>query len=66
MNLDSNREIHLNPYCIDFQIERLQQQLQDSNTFNFMSFEPIPLPLDPDVTITGIMPEEAYIFKVSN
>jgi phosphatidylinositol 3-kinase len=32
--------------------------------FNFTSFEPIPLPLDPEVKIRGINPNKIKIFKV--
>jgi len=31
--------------------------------FNFLNFDPIPLPLDPDVKICGIIPEKIQIFK---
>ncbi len=32
--------------------------------FNFLSFDPIPLPLDPDIQIRGINAEKVKIFKV--
>ena len=32
--------------------------------FNFSNFETIPLPLDPEVRITGIVAEKATLFKV--
>lgn len=45
--------------------EKLQQLLADSDSFkfNFSKFEPIPFPLDPEVIITGIVPEKASLFK---
>ncbi|XP_044740508.1 phosphatidylinositol 3-kinase catalytic subunit type 3 isoform X1 [Chrysoperla carnea] len=45
--------------------ERLQQLLADTETFkyNFVNFDPIPFPLDPDVHIKGIIPEKASLFK---
>jgi len=49
------------------QIEKLQAVLSDEEVFgfNFSSFKPIPLPLDPEVHIKGIIPESASLFKVS-
>lgn len=46
-------------------IEKLRSLLEDTETFNtnFASFEPLPLPLDPDVLVTGIVPEKASLFK---
>ena len=41
-------------------IEKLQQLL---DTPEFVSFEPLPLPLDPDVKVKGIIPQKASIFK---
>jgi len=51
----------------DDQIEKLQAVLIDDEAcrFNFASFEAIPLPLDPEVRIKGIIPESASLFKVS-
>lgn len=45
--------------------EKLQQLLADSDIFkfNFSKFEAIPFPLDPEVTINGIVPEKASLFK---
>ncbi|GBP18681.1 Phosphatidylinositol 3-kinase catalytic subunit type 3 [Eumeta japonica] len=45
--------------------ERLQQLLADSDAFkfNFTNFEPIPFPLDPNVTIKGIVAKKASLFK---
>ena len=50
------------------QIEKLQAALSDEETFrfNFASFDTIPLPLDPEVRIKGIIPETASLFKVIN
>jgi len=52
---------------IDVQIEKLQAALNDDECckFNFASFETIPLPLDPEVRIKGIIPETASLFKVT-
>jgi len=49
------------------QIEKLQAVLSDEEAckFNFASFDAIPLPLDPEVRIRGIIPETASLFKVS-
>jgi phosphatidylinositol 3-kinase len=46
-------------------IERLQNLLSDADTFkiNFTTFDPLPLPLDPDIKITGVMPSKATLFK---
>ncbi|XP_011502778.1 PREDICTED: phosphatidylinositol 3-kinase catalytic subunit type 3 [Ceratosolen solmsi marchali] len=33
------------------------------NTINFSNFEPIPFPLDPDISIKGIIPEKTSLFK---
>lgn len=45
--------------------EKFQQLLADNDAFkiNFSSFEPIPLPLDPDVYIRGIIPTKVSLFK---
>lgn len=45
--------------------EKFQQLLGDSDTFriNFSSFEAIPLPLDPDIFIKGIIPMKVSLFK---
>jgi len=32
--------------------------------FNFVNFDPMPLPLDPEVMVQSIIPEEASLFKV--
>jgi len=37
----------------------------EAGKFNFASFEPFPLLLDPEVRIKGIIPETASLFKVS-
>ncbi|XP_057305578.1 phosphatidylinositol 3-kinase catalytic subunit type 3-like isoform X2 [Hydractinia symbiolongicarpus] len=41
-------------------IEKLQQLL---DTPEYVSFEPLPLPLDPDIKVKGIIPHKASIFK---
>lgn len=45
--------------------EKFQQLLADNDAFkiNFSSFDPIPLPLDPDVNIRGIIPTKVSLFK---
>lgn len=45
--------------------ERLQQLLADPDAFkfNFSNFEPMPFPLDPNVTIKGIVAKKASLFK---
>ena len=47
------------------QIERFQQLLSDpeAHKFNFASFESLPLPLDPEIKIKGILPRSATLFK---
>lgn len=45
--------------------ERFQQLLSDSDEFkiNFTSFEPRPLPLDPEIFIKGIVASKVSLFK---
>lgn len=45
--------------------DKFQQLLGDSDAFriNFSNFDPIPLPLDPDVMIRGIIPMKVSLFK---
>ncbi|XP_031781738.1 phosphatidylinositol 3-kinase catalytic subunit type 3 isoform X2 [Nasonia vitripennis] len=46
--------------------ERLRALLADADAIfkiNFSNFEPIPFPLDPDISIKGIIPEKASLFK---
>lgn len=45
--------------------EKFQQLLGDSDMFrlNFASFNGIPFPLDPEVTIRGIVPQTVTLFK---
>lgn len=46
-------------------IERLKKTLQDPKT-ELLSFDPpLPLPLDPSILITGVIPEESNVFKSS-
>ena len=49
------------------QIEKLQALLQDTEMLktNFTNFVEMPLPLDPAVRVTGIIPQEATLFNVS-
>lgn len=46
-------------------IERLQALLsdQEANKINFTSFKSLPLPLDPEIKIKGILPNKATLFK---
>ncbi|XP_001943231.1 phosphatidylinositol 3-kinase catalytic subunit type 3 [Acyrthosiphon pisum] len=45
-------------------IDKLQALLGETDTkFSFISFEPLHLPLDPSIHITGIVPEKAVLFK---
>ncbi|KAH0627791.1 hypothetical protein JD844_008162, partial [Phrynosoma platyrhinos] len=43
--------------------ERLQALLADNEKMNLSDIEPIPLPLEPQVKIRGIIPEKATLFK---
>uniref|UniRef100_A0A673JEV0 Phosphatidylinositol 3-kinase catalytic subunit type 3 n=1 Tax=Sinocyclocheilus rhinocerous TaxID=307959 RepID=A0A673JEV0_9TELE len=44
--------------------ERLQGLLADNEKVNLSEIEPIPLPLEPQIRIKGIIPETATLFKV--
>ncbi len=46
-------------------IERLQNLLSNAEMFkiNFTAFDPLPLPLDPEIKITGVIPNKATLFK---
>lgn len=46
-------------------IKKLQSLLRenDGNSMCLLNFDPIPLPLDPDIVVKGIVPESATIFK---
>lgn len=46
------------------QTERLQALLADNEKVNLSEIEPIPLPLEPQIRIRGIVPETATLFKV--
>ena len=48
-------------------IEKLQSLLveSDSEDFSFLHFDAIPFPLDPEIRITGIVPEKTTLFKSS-
>lgn len=46
------------------QTERLQYLLADNEKVNLSDIEPIPLPLEPQIRIKGIVPETATLFKV--
>lgn len=45
-------------------IEKLKQYIADPKN-GLLNFAPIPLPLDPTVTIVGIVPEDCTVFKSS-
>lgn len=47
------------------QTERLQALLADNEKVNLSEIEPIPLPLEPQIKIRGIVPETATLFKVT-
>jgi len=65
---DNVKHCWVTNWTSDLQIEKLQAILSDEEAckFNFASFEAIPLPLDPEVRIKGIIPESASLFKVSD
>eukprot|EP00051_Salpingoeca_urceolata_P025048 m.444882 g.444882 ORF g.444882 m.444882 type:complete len:547 (+) comp20300_c6_seq2:1212-2852(+) len=42
-------------------VDKLRQILAESE--EFVQFDPLPLPVDPDVKVVGIVPEKAHIFK---
>ncbi|XP_039607924.1 phosphatidylinositol 3-kinase catalytic subunit type 3 isoform X1 [Polypterus senegalus] len=44
-------------------MERLQSLLADNEKVNLCEIEPIPLPLEPQIKIRGILPEKATLFK---
>ncbi|XP_050293503.1 phosphatidylinositol 3-kinase catalytic subunit type 3 isoform X2 [Anthonomus grandis grandis] len=46
-------------------VQKLKELLSDPDAFkyNFAKFEPIPFPLDPEIIITGILPDKAMLFK---
>lgn len=46
------------------QTERLQALLADNEKVSLCEIDPIPLPLEPQVHIRGIVPDTATLFKV--
>lgn len=50
--------------CVFVQTERLQALLADNDKVYLSDIEPIPLPLEPQIRIRGIVPETATLFKV--
>lgn len=44
-------------------IERLRNRIRSKEPYNLRSFDPLPLPLDPDVRIKAILPDKATLFK---
>ncbi|KAJ8304893.1 hypothetical protein KUTeg_018476 [Tegillarca granosa] len=57
-----NRKRKVKSYCM---IERLQALLQDVEVckINFSDFDALPLPLNPEIQVVGIIPEKASLFK---
>ena len=45
-------------------IERLKKYLADPKN-DLIKMDPLPLPLDPEITITGVYPDDANVFKSS-
>lgn len=45
--------------------EKLHLLLNDQEAFkmNFLNFDPLPLPLDPEIKVKGIIPEKTTLFK---
>ncbi|XP_066252460.1 phosphatidylinositol 3-kinase catalytic subunit type 3 isoform X2 [Euwallacea similis] len=45
--------------------QKLKEYLADPNMFkfNFNKFDPIPFPLDPEISITGIIADKTMVFK---
>lgn len=52
--------------CASLQTERLQALLADNDKVYLSDIEPIPLPLEPQIRIRGIVPETATLFKVQD
>lgn len=44
-------------------IDRLQTLLAESEKFKFTNFDPLPLPLHPEICVKGIIPDKATLFK---
>nr|XP_039263530.1 phosphatidylinositol 3-kinase catalytic subunit type 3-like isoform X1 [Styela clava] len=46
-------------------IEKLRAMLADpdSSSYNFSNFDPLPLPLDPEVKVNGILADKASLYK---
>ncbi|XP_011311531.1 phosphatidylinositol 3-kinase catalytic subunit type 3 [Fopius arisanus] len=44
-------------------LKALLAEPDPASKFNFSNFEPIPFPLDPEISIKGIIPEKASLFK---
>ena len=61
-------DAHSDEHFAGLQEEKLRRLLlagDDSPVkFNFLNFDPIPLPLDPEILIRRIIPEKVKIFKV--
>lgn len=57
---------HINTvlFRASLQTERLQALLADNDKMCLSDIEPIPLPLEPQIRIKGIVPETATLFKV--
>ena len=56
------KDIRLSKESRPKKIEQLQSFISDPRN-GLLSFPPLSLPLDPDVQVTGIVPEKAFVFK---
>jgi phosphatidylinositol 3-kinase len=43
----------------------IQRRDPDAFKFNFGKFDPLPLPLDPEVRVCSLLPDKATLFKSS-
>ncbi|TPX42182.1 hypothetical protein SeLEV6574_g05723 [Synchytrium endobioticum] len=57
-----SRDLRANKDPRPKKIEKLRAIIADSKN-NLLSFPPLPLPLEPNIQVTGIIPEEANVFK---
>ena len=46
-------------------IEQLKKMLAESKNEMLNFYPPLPLPLDPEIKVTGVLPDEANVFKSS-
>ncbi|KAK9471138.1 kinase-like domain-containing protein [Dipodascopsis tothii] len=59
-----SREIRFSKESRPKKIDFLRRFLSDAKN-ELLDFEPLPLPLDPKVSIVGVVPEESSVFKSS-